>query len=83
MVSTTSEGFNRVKTDNQDYAFLWSSAELHLKLMEACDIDVIDQIHRIADYAFVVPQGAPYKETISVAILQLKENGKLQEIQRR
>ena len=83
MVSTVNEGVNRVRANSQDYAFLWNAAELQLKLLDDCVIDVVDQIHRISDYAFVVPQGAPYKEGISMAILRLKENGKLQELQRR
>ena len=83
MVSAVKEGLHRVRADRQDYAFLWNAAELQLELLDDCAIDVVDQIYRIADYAFVVPQGALYKEGISMAILRLKENGKLQELQRR
>ncbi len=83
MVSSAGEGLARVQSDRQDYAFLWDTSDLQLKLFADCAIDVVDRIHRIMDYAFVVPQGAPYKEGMSMAILRLRESGRLEEIERR
>ena len=83
MVNSAGEGFRRVKDSHNQYAFLWDYSEVRQHLHQDCDLVEVDQISRVLDYAIAVPEGVYYKDDISLAVLKLKESGKLQEFENR
>ena len=83
MVNSATEGFRRVKDPHSQYAFLWDYSEVRQYLHQDCDLVEVDQISRVLDYAIAVPEGVHYKDDISLAVLRLKESGKLQEFENR
>lgn len=83
MVGSAAEGFRRVKNSHSQYAFLWDYSEVQRYLHQDCDLVEVDQISRVLDYAIAVPEGVHYKDDISLAVLKLKESGKLQEFENR
>ena len=83
MVNSAAEGFRRVKDSHDQYAFLWDFSEVRQHLYQDCDLVEVDRIARVLDYAMAVPEGVHYKDDISLAVLKLKEGGKIQEFENR
>ena len=84
MVNEPSVGFQRAKTSaDGSYAFIWDSSVVREKVNEDCELlEIVEQID-LKSYAIAVPQGAPYRDLLSMALLRLAENGKLHEMEAR
>lgn len=83
MVSGADEGFRRVRDTRGQYAFLWEFSDVRQHLHQDCSLVEVDRIPRVLDYAIAVPEGVHYKDDISLAVLKLKESGKMQEFENR
>ena len=83
MVNSTEEGFYRVQSSNGDYAFLWDSTVIKHQTSEHCDLVEVGQSFDTRGYGFAIPMGVSYRDDLSLAILKLRENGRLQEIENR
>ena len=83
MVNSTDEGFYRVRNSNGDYAFIWDSTVIKHQSIEHCDLIEIGQSFDTRGYGFAVPRGVSYRDELSMSILKLRENGRLQEMENR
>ena len=82
MVSDPGEGYQRV-ADSEDgsYAFIWESSSVRKKVNENCELlEIVEQVD-LKSFALAVPQGAPYRDMLSMALLRLAENGRLHEME--
>ncbi|XP_035670766.1 glutamate receptor ionotropic, delta-1-like [Branchiostoma floridae] len=64
------------------YAFVWDQAVLEhaVRTDPDCRLTVVRQSDQIRGYGIAFPQGHPLKDQVSLAILQLQENGRLEEL---
>ena len=81
LLNTSDEGFRRVSQG--DYAFLWDSSRLRYHTYNSCMLQEVGEVFGIREYAFGVPKGVHYRQKISQAILNLRESGRLHEIESR
>ncbi|XP_075245483.1 uncharacterized protein LOC142339366 [Convolutriloba macropyga] len=82
MVKSAIEGFNRVLEGN--YAFLWDDPVLQYQRKLHCkDLTTVGKPFNRKNYAFAVPKGAAYWETITLSILRLQESGELDKIKQK
>lgn len=83
MVNSTLEGFDMVSRSAGDYAFLWETYQIRLRTSVHCDLYEVGETFGLREYGLGVPQGTHYRDKLSIAILRLRENGKLQELEHR
>ena len=83
MVNDTEQGFQRVTSSLGDYAFLWETYQIRLRTSVQCDLYEVGHTFGLREYGLGVPQGTHYRDKLSIAILRLRENGKLQELEHR
>ncbi|CAH1246687.1 GRID2 [Branchiostoma lanceolatum] len=78
LVSTTDMGIRRARKGR--YAFVWDHAVLEhaVRTVHDCRLAVVQQSDQIRGYGIAFPQGHPFKDKVSLAILQLQENGRLE-----
>lgn len=81
MVSTTTEGFQKVKEGN--YAFFWDTTVSRYKSIEDCELTEIGPRFDPKGFGIAVPPGATYREDLSMVILNLSDTGKLHELESR
>ena len=81
MVNTTEEGIKRVKEG--DYAFLWDNTVTSYIASVDCDITEIGPSVDPKGFGIGVPSGANYKEDLTVAILRLKDTGKIAQLEQK
>ncbi|XP_014768777.1 glutamate receptor ionotropic, kainate 2 [Octopus bimaculoides] len=81
MVSTTTEGFHKVKEGN--YAFFWDTTVSRYKSIEDCELTEIGPRFDPKGFGIAVPPGATYREDLSMVILNLSDTGKLHELESR
>ncbi len=81
-VSNVTAGFQKAKT-SEHYAFLWDSSEIRSKVNEDCDLIEVGQTVYFKAYGIGIPHGAPYRDSLNMAILQLSEDGQLHEMERK
>jgi len=77
-VKSTEEGVARVK--NGSYAYLVESITNEYMRQRDCELIQIGSILDTKGYGIGTPTGSPWRDQISNAILQLQENGELQEL---
>ncbi|KAK5903443.1 hypothetical protein CgunFtcFv8_007223 [Champsocephalus gunnari] len=75
MVKTMEEGIQRVLTS--DYAFLMESTTIEFVTQRNCNLTQIGGLIDSKAYGVGTPMGSPYRDKITIAILQLQEEGKL------
>uniref|UniRef100_A0A4W6EKV6 Glutamate receptor n=1 Tax=Lates calcarifer TaxID=8187 RepID=A0A4W6EKV6_LATCA len=75
MVKNVDEGIHRVLTS--DYAFLMESTTIEFVTQRNCNLTQIGGLIDSKAYGVGTPMGSPYRDKITIAILQLQEEGKL------
>uniref|UniRef100_A0AAX7VAL4 Glutamate receptor n=1 Tax=Astatotilapia calliptera TaxID=8154 RepID=A0AAX7VAL4_ASTCA len=75
MVKNVEEGIQRVLTS--DYAFLMESTTIEFVTQRNCNLTQIGGLIDSRAYGVGTPMGSPYRDKITIAILQLQEEGKL------
>lgn len=82
MVNDPELGFQKVNSAKEgSYAFIWESSSVRSKVNENCELlEIVEQID-LKSFAIAVPQGATYRDTLSMALLRLAENGRLHEME--
>ncbi|XP_013771107.1 glutamate receptor ionotropic, kainate 2-like [Pundamilia nyererei] len=75
MVKNVEEGIHRVLTS--DYAFLMESTTIEFVTQRNCNLTQIGSLIDSKAYGVGTPMGSPYRDKITIAILQLQEEGKL------
>ncbi|KAK7907724.1 hypothetical protein WMY93_016336 [Mugilogobius chulae] len=75
MVQNVEEGIQRVLTS--DYAFLTESTTIEFVTQRNCNLTQIGGLIDSKAYGVGTPMGSPYRDKITIAILQLQEEGKL------
>lgn len=81
MVDNTTMGFNKVKEG--DYAFFWDTTVNKYQTIIDCDFMEIGPPFDPKGFGIGVPPGATYREELSMAILQLSDQGRLHELETR
>ncbi|XP_078658815.1 glutamate receptor ionotropic, delta-2-like [Branchiostoma floridae x Branchiostoma belcheri] len=78
LVSTTDRGIRQAREGQ--YAFVWDKAVLEhvVRTDPDCRLTVVQQSGQMRGYGIAFPQGHPLKDKVSLAILQLQENGRLE-----
>lgn len=75
-VSTYEEGIQRVLQGN--YAFLMESTMLDYAVQRDCNLTQIGGLLDSKGYGIATPKGSPWRDKISLAILELQEKGVIQ-----
>ncbi|MBN3280718.1 GRIK2 protein, partial [Polyodon spathula] len=75
LVKSNEEGIQRVLTS--DYAFLMESTTIEFVTQRNCNLTQIGGLIDSKAYGVGTPMGSPYRDKITIAILQLQEEGKL------
>uniref|UniRef100_A0A9J8B3E8 Glutamate receptor n=1 Tax=Cyprinus carpio carpio TaxID=630221 RepID=A0A9J8B3E8_CYPCA len=75
IVKSVEEGIHRVLTS--DYAFLMESTTIEFVTQRNCNLTQIGGLIDSKAYGVGTPIGSPYRDKITIAILQLQEEGKL------
>nr|CAD7571162.1 unnamed protein product [Timema californicum] len=74
-VPTYEEGINRVLEGN--YAFLMESTMLDYIVQRDCNLTQIGGLLDTKGYGIATPMGSPWRDKISLAILELQERGEI------
>ncbi|KAH8269756.1 hypothetical protein KR018_000414 [Drosophila ironensis] len=74
--STYEDGINRVNQGN--YAFLMESTMLDYIIQRNCNLTQIGGLLDTKGYGIATPKGSPWRDKISLAILELQEKGDIQ-----
>ena len=75
-VKTYEEGVQRVLEGN--YAFLMESTMLDYAVQRDCNLTQIGGLLDSKGYGIATPKGSPWRDKISLAILELQEKGVIQ-----
>nr|CAI5842080.1 unnamed protein product [Callosobruchus analis] len=75
-VSTYEEGIKRVLEGN--YAFLMESTMLDYVVQRNCNLTQIGGLLDSKSYGIATPMGSPWRDRISLAILEMQEKGEIQ-----
>ncbi|XP_055372233.1 glutamate receptor ionotropic, kainate 2 isoform X4 [Condylostylus longicornis] len=75
-VKTYEEGIKRVMDGN--YAFLMESTMLDYAVQRDCNLTQIGGLLDSKGYGIATPKGSPWRDIISLAILELQEKGMIQ-----
>ncbi|XP_059778233.1 glutamate receptor ionotropic, kainate 1 isoform X8 [Balaenoptera ricei] len=75
LVKNSDEGIQRVLTT--DYALLMESTNIEYVMQRNCNLTQIGGLIDSKGYGVGTPIGSPYRDKITIAILQLQEEGKL------
>uniref|UniRef100_A0AAQ4QGV7 Glutamate receptor n=1 Tax=Gasterosteus aculeatus aculeatus TaxID=481459 RepID=A0AAQ4QGV7_GASAC len=75
MVKNVDEGIQRALTS--DYAFLMESTTIEFVTQRNCNLTQVGGLIDSRAYGVGTPMGSPYRDKITIAILQLQEEGKL------
>ncbi|XP_019727175.1 glutamate receptor ionotropic, kainate 2-like isoform X3 [Hippocampus comes] len=75
MVKNVEEGIQRALTS--EYAFLMESTTIEFVTQRNCNLTQIGGLIDSKAYGVGTPMGSPYRDKITIAILQLQEEGKL------
>ncbi|NXQ73263.1 GRIK2 protein, partial [Quiscalus mexicanus] len=75
LVKNNDEGIQRVLTT--DYALLMESTSIEYVTQRNCNLTQIGGLIDTKGYGIGTPMGSPYRDKITIAILQLQEEDKL------
>ena len=80
-VNSTLQGVEMVKKGN--YAFLWDSTVVSYIGNEDCDVMEIGPPFDHKGFGIAVPDGATYRDSLSLAILKLADQGIITQLEHR
>jgi len=82
-VQSTHEGVERVLNEKGKYAFFVQSWVVDYLVERRCDLKQVGGLLDNKGYGIGLPKNSPYYDQINRAVLQLKENGKLERLKRK
>lgn len=77
------EGVRRVQESGGLYAFMMESPNIEYTTERVCDLMQVGGLLDSKSYSFALPTGSPYKKVIDQAILNLQEDGVLEQLKKR
>ena len=77
-VKSTDEGIERIRKGN--YAYLVESTTNEYMKQRDCDLMQIGGLLDTKGYGIATPSGSPWRDKVSNAVLQMHENGDIQEL---
>ncbi|XP_077862981.1 glutamate receptor 2-like [Saccoglossus kowalevskii] len=80
-VDTVTDAYRRAK--GEEYAFMWDYPVLELQKRIDCDLMTVGKPFYEKGYGFVTPQGADWRDDISMSILEMRENGQLEKYRKK
>nr|KAG5699186.1 hypothetical protein BaRGS_012707 [Batillaria attramentaria] len=80
LLSNTTEIIQKVNTGK--FAFIADGVTNDYYASQYCGIEAIDQNFGAKDFSFGFPRGAPYRDDINRALLELKEEGVLDDLKK-
>ncbi|KAK7479655.1 hypothetical protein BaRGS_00029121 [Batillaria attramentaria] len=78
MMDSYDEGIKRVLSGNGKYAFFMESTMIDYQVQRDCDLMQVGGLLDSKGYGIGTPQNSPYRDKLSMAILELQENGRIQ-----
>ncbi|KAH6928613.1 hypothetical protein HPB50_017480 [Hyalomma asiaticum] len=81
LAPSTAQGVARVQRGG--YAFLMESTSIEYVVQRHCELTQIGGLLDSKGYGIALPQGSPYRNIFSSAILRLQENGTLHVLKER
>ena len=81
LVKNSSVGLQKVLAE--DYAFIWDDPINEYTTTQQCDTMVVAEGIDRKGYGIGVPMGAAYRDRLTMAILHLNEQGRIQELETR
>ena len=83
LLKNASQGFERVRSSEGRFVFIWDSSEVRQKVSEDCELVELGQPIYFRSYGLGLPHGSPHRDRLNTALLQLAEDGRLTEIEKR
>ncbi|XP_061176808.1 glutamate receptor ionotropic, kainate 2-like isoform X2 [Saccostrea echinata] len=77
-VKDANEGVAKVKAGN--YAYLMESTSIEYEVQQNCDLMQVGGLLDSKGFGVATPMGSPLRDKLSLAILHLQEDGKVQEL---
>ncbi|XP_062609796.1 glutamate receptor ionotropic, kainate 2-like isoform X2 [Saccostrea cucullata] len=77
-VKDANEGVTKVKAGN--YAYLMESTSIEYEVQQNCDLMQVGGLLDSKGFGVATPMGSPLRDKLSLAILHLQEDGKVQEL---
>ncbi|CAH0720015.1 unnamed protein product, partial [Brenthis ino] len=77
MTQTNDIGLERVKSENENYAFLMESTSIEYMVERNCDVAQVGGLLDSKGYGIAMKKNSPYRQPMSESILQLQEQGKI------
>ncbi|CAG4929973.1 unnamed protein product [Colias eurytheme] len=77
MTQTNDIGLERVKSNDEDYAFLMESTSIEYMVERNCDVAQVGGLLDSKGYGIAMKKNSPYRQPMSESILQLQEQGKI------
>ena len=82
LVASTDEGIRRVRTEK--YALITESSTTKFATQQApCDLTTVGDVFALRSYGFALPNNSVYLEPLSVAVLELMQEGEIDAIERK
>nr|XP_037875496.1 glutamate receptor ionotropic, kainate 2 isoform X2 [Bombyx mori] len=75
--ATNDQGLERVKSENENYAFLMESTSIEYMVERNCDVAQVGGLLDNKGYGIAMKKNSPYRQPMSESILQLQEDGTL------
>ncbi|XP_037969552.2 glutamate receptor ionotropic, kainate 3 isoform X1 [Plutella xylostella] len=73
--ASNEEGLERVKSDDENYAFLMESTSIEYMVERNCDVAQVGGLLDSKGYGIAMKKNSPYRQPMSESILQLQEQG--------
>ncbi|XP_049872847.1 glutamate receptor ionotropic, kainate 2-like isoform X2 [Pectinophora gossypiella] len=77
MTASNDEGLDRVKSNDENYAFLMESTSIEYMVERNCDVAQVGGLLDNKGYGIAMKKNSDYRQPMSESILQLQEEGKL------
>ncbi|XP_026489807.2 glutamate receptor ionotropic, kainate 2-like [Vanessa tameamea] len=77
MTQTNEIGLERVKSEDENYAFLMESTSIEYMVERNCDVAQVGGLLDSKGYGIAMKKNSPYRQPMSESILQLQEQGKI------
>ena len=82
LVDTAAEAYDRVESQSKGpYVFIWDEPILQYRTSHRpCKSKVVGRTFHFQGYALALPRNMPYQRNFSLAVLKLRDSGKIEEL---
>merc|ERR1712055_413141 len=77
LVSSNPAGMDRVLDEAGGYAFIMESPSLEYMVARNCELTQVGKVFNKKSYGLALPQGSPYRDELSQAILRMQESDRM------